>query len=74
MEHEGSRLTFLYSACNSYCDRWRGTRNETGRDLQSPTWWLNSIPRLHLSRLQQIVTQANLASKFMRWGALSPFR
>jgi hypothetical protein len=22
---------FLYPACNQYCERWRGTRNETGR-------------------------------------------
>ncbi len=36
MEHEGSRLTFPLFRLQLVFQKWRGTRNKTGRDLQKP--------------------------------------
>jgi hypothetical protein len=51
MEHGGSQLAFPTLLAINCCERWRGSRNERGR-LCRPSWWFNSIPRLHPSRLR----------------------
>jgi hypothetical protein len=51
MEHGGSQLASSTLLAINRCERWRGSRNERGRVCR-PSWWFNSIPRLHPSRLR----------------------